>query len=156
MELGTMRMHTDAATLRDFTIPQLSCIAIALDFSNNDERLIAHAIAQGNKDTKFILLHIVESASARALGEVSDDYETRNDKQHLQSYTEQLMAKGYKAEGLLGYRDRTKEIVRLVKESKAEMLVMGSHLHAGFMDYLYGETVEKVRHKLKIPVLIVN
>ena len=156
MELGTTRMHTDAATLRDFTIPQLSCIAIALDFSNNDERLIAHAIAQGNKDTKFILLHIVESASARALGEVSDDYETRNDKQHLQSYTEQLMAKGYKAEGILGYRDRTKEIVRIVKESKAEMLVMGSHLHAGFMDYLYGETVEKVRHKLKIPVLIVN
>jgi manganese transport protein len=33
---------------------------------------------------------------------------------------------------------------------------MGAHRHTGIMDYLYGETVERVRHKVKIPVLIVN
>src|SRR5207253_6609166 len=85
----TARMHTDAAVLQKFTIPKLNCIAVALDFSKNDENLIANALSQGNGTTKFLLLHIVESPSARAFGEASDDYETRNDKQHLQSYVEQ-------------------------------------------------------------------
>jgi manganese transport protein len=152
----TARMHANAATLQNFRLPSLNIIAVALDFSTNDERLIAHAISQGHEQTKILLLHIVESASARALGEVSDDYETRKDKQHLQSYVEQLTAKGLIVEGKLGYKNRTKEIVRIVKESNADMLIMGSHLHSGLMDYLYGETVEKVRHELRIPVLIVN
>jgi len=152
----TARLHADAAVLQKFTIPELNCIAVALDFSNNDEKLIAYALAQGDKHTKFLLLHIVESASARALGEVSDDFETRNDKQHLQSYVRQLQTKGFIAEGQLGYKSRIKEIVRIVKAGDADMLVMGAHMHTGIMDYLYGETVDKVRHKLRIPVLIVN
>lgn len=150
------RLHKTPAILQHFDIPLLNTIAVALDFSKNDERLIAHALAQGNSNTKYLLLHIVESASARALGSISDDYETRNDKQHMQSYVEQLGAKGYLVEGKLGYKSRTKEIVRIVKEAKADMLVMGSHLHTGLTDYLYGETVDKVRHQLSIPVLIVH
>jgi manganese transport protein len=44
----------------------------------------------------------------------------------------------------------------LVEEADANLLVLGAHRHSGMFDYLYGETVERVRHKLKIPVLIVN
>ncbi|MBA2761281.1 MAG: Nramp family divalent metal transporter [Segetibacter sp.] len=152
----SLRVHPDAAILQQFNIPRVDCIAIALDFSKNDERLIAHALSQGNKLTKFFLLHIVESVSARTLGDVSDDYETRKDKEHMQSYVDQLQQLGYTVEGQLGYRNRIKEIIRLVTEANANMLVMGAHRHTGIMDYLYGETVERVRHKVKIPVLIVN
>ena len=152
----TVRLHPNAAVLQKLDIPELNCIAVALDFSKNDEKLIAHALSQGNKNTKFLLLHIVESVSARALGDVSDDYETRNDKQHMQSYVDQLRVKGYLVEGQLGYKSRTKEIVRIVKTARADMLIMGAHMHTGVMDFLYGETVDKVRHQLKIPVLIVN
>jgi len=152
----TARMHTNAAVLQKFDIPALSCIAVSLDFSKNDEKLIAHALSQGSANTKYLLLHIVESASARALGEASDDNETRGDKLHLQSYVEQLSARGFMVEGRLGFHSRTKEIVRIVKEANADMLVMGAHFHTGVFDVLYGETVDKVRHQLKIPVLIVN
>jgi manganese transport protein len=152
----TARMHEDAAVLQHFTIPQVNCIAVALDFSKNDERLIAHALSQGDKSTRYFLIHIVESASARTLGDVSDDYETRKDNEHMQSYVDQLQQLGYKVEGKLGYKNRIKEIVRLVAEANANMLVMGAHRHTGIMDYLYGETVERARHKVKMPVLIVN
>ena len=154
--MDTLRLHKDVKTLQDFDIPKLDCIAIALDFSSNDERLIAHALSQGDKSTRFVLLHIVESASARVLGSVSDDFETHKDQLHLNSYIDQLKNLGFTVEGQLGYRNRIKEIVRIVTIVEANMLVMGAHRHSGFMDYLYGETVEKVRHKLKIPVLIVN
>jgi manganese transport protein len=36
------------------------------------------------------------------------------------------------------------------------MLVIGAHGHRGLQDFIYGETVDAVRHALKIPVLIVN
>ena len=68
----------------------------------------------------------------------------------------QLQQLGYKAESTLGYRNRVKEIVRIVKESNADMLVMGAHRHSGLKDYIFGETIEDVRHALHIPVLIVN
>jgi manganese transport protein len=156
LKTETARLHPNAATLQKFEIPTLRCIAVALDFSNNDENLIANALSQGNGSTKYLLLHIVESPSATAFGEASDDFETRKDKQHLDSYVEQLQKKGFLVEGRLGYRNRTREIVRIVKEADADMLVMGAHFHTGIMDYLYGETVDKVRHQLRIPVLIVS
>jgi manganese transport protein len=118
--------------------------------------LLLIALSQGSKQTKFVLLHIVESVSARVLGDVTDDYETRKDLEHMDSYVHQLKLLGYTVEGELGYLNRIKEIVRIVKGAGANMLVMGAHRHSGMMDYLYGETVEKVRHQLKIPVLIVN
>jgi manganese transport protein len=63
---------------------------------------------------------------------------------------------GYTVSTRLGYNRRVKEIVRITNESKAGMLVMGAHRHSGLKDYLYGETVNYVRHKLTIPVLIVS
>jgi manganese transport protein len=57
---------------------------------------------------------------------------------------------------LLGFRNRAREIVRMVKESRADMLVVGAHGHRGIKDLIYGQTVNTVRHQLKIPVLMVN
>ena len=46
--------------------------------------------------------------------------------------------------------------VNEAKDSGADMVVMGAHRHSGWKDYLFGETIEDVRHALQIPVLIVN
>lgn len=149
-------MHGETLTLDNLEVKQINRIAVALDFSPSDERLIAHALAQGNRQVSFILLHVVESASARYLGESSDDDETRRDTLRLENYASQLQQKGYTAEAVIGYRSRVKEIVRIVKETRADMLVMGAHRHSGLKDYIFGETIEDVRHQLPIPVLIVN
>lgn len=137
-------------------IPQYHKIAIALDFSESDKKLISYAIGQGNVNTQYILVHVVESVSARLWGSQSYDYETRKDQLQLDAYVAQLNKKGIRATGLLGFRNRAKEIVRLVKESNADMLVAGAHGHRGFKDLIYGQTINTVRHDLKIPVLMVN
>ena len=90
------------------------------------------------------------------LGKQSDDLETRTDQERLNSYQVTLEKNNYKAITRLGYINRTKEIVRIVNEEEAEMLVIGAHGHTGLKDFIYGETVNTVRHELKIPVLIVN
>jgi manganese transport protein len=149
-------MHGEIAELEHLAVADISRIAVALDFSQSDEKLIAHALAQGKPSVTYLLLHVVESVSARYLGEASDDNETRNDRLRLQNYAKQLQSKGYRAEAMIGYRNRVTEIVRMVKESEADLLVMGAHRHSGLKDYIFGETIEDVRHQLKIPVLIVS
>ena len=46
--------------------------------------------------------------------------------------------------------------MRLVKEADADMLIVGAHRHRGLKDYLFGETIDAVRHDLDIAILIIN
>ena len=155
-EKVSFRLHGDEKLLQNLAVPSTQTIAVALDFGNNDDRMIAYAIAQGKHQANYLLLHIVETVSATYLGASSDDYETRKDQQRLALYASQLNNMGYSVTIALGYQNRINEIVRLVKEANADLLVMGAHRHSGLKDILYGETVDKVRHKVNIPVLIVN
>jgi len=155
-EIQDLPLHGEGTRIRELEIPRFRRIAVALDFSRMDEKLLAFAIGQGGSESTYILIHVVESASARMLGKQSDDLETRTDQERLNSYASSLETKHYKVITRLGYMNRSKEIVRIVREEEAEMLVIGAHGHTGLKDFIYGETVNTVRHELKIPVLIVN
>ena len=149
-------VHSAAPVLPPIEKPSFANIAVALDFSVNDSKVLSYAIGQGHAGSTYTLLHIVESASAKLLGKESDDYETRKDIEQLQAYITQLREQGISAKAEIGYRDRVKEIVRIVKESNADILVIGAHGHTGMKDFIYGATVNAVRHELKIPVLVVT
>ena len=150
------RVHPEAAALQDIDVPVYRQIAIALDFSRNDRKLIGHAVGQGDGHTSYILIHVVESAATRLMEKETDDLETRKDQEQLNKYILQLGEKNIKAIGVLGFNDRAKEIVRIVKKHKADMLVIGAHGHTGIKDLVYGQTIGAVRHELKIQVLVVN
>jgi len=149
-------IHAQPGVIENVSVPSYNKIAVAIDLSSNDAKLIAHAIGQARNSASFVLIHVVESVSATIYGKESDDLETRKDKEKLDDYVSQLIARGFVAEGRLGFKNRSKEIVRIVKESKADMLVIGAHGHTGLKDLIYGETTDAVRHELSIPVLVVN
>lgn len=150
------QLHSGVALLDAIDSPVFNRIAIALDFSTDDAKLIAHALGQGRAQTEYILVHVVESATTRLMEKETDDLETRKDKEHLDLYVAQLSEKGIRAKGILGYNERAREIARIARESGADMLVIGAHGHSGIRDIIYGQTVDAVRHELKIPVLVVN
>lgn len=153
---ASIHMHTSDPSLKTFAPSVFKKVAIALDFSEDDSRIISYALGQGNKDTNYLLVHVVESASASLSNHDSDDHESREDKSRIEQYKSQLAAMGVTAEGILGFHHRSREIIRIVKEQQADLLVIGAHGHRGFKDILYGETVNAVRHGLNIPVLVVN
>lgn len=150
------QLHPQPDPLKDWTPPAFRHIAVALDFSGHDEKLLAYATGQGGKDARYLLIHVVESVSARLLGKESDDYETRKDQERLDKYCATLTEKGFQCHSQLGFRRRSREIARITKQQEADMLVIGSHGHSGLKDLIYGETVNTVRHELKIPVLVVS
>ena len=152
----SIQVHGEAGELPALKAPRFYRIVVALDFSINDQVLLSHAIGQGNPDSRYTLVHVVESVPARIYEQESDDLETQKDKEHLESYVQQLNDKGLDAAAQLGFGDRAREIVRVVKEAEADMLVIGAHGHTGLKDFIYGETINTVRHVLKIPVLVVH
>ncbi|MBW7889737.1 MAG: Nramp family divalent metal transporter [Chitinophagaceae bacterium] len=152
----THSIHPKPDADMEFTIPEFAKIAVALDFSKDDAKLISYALAQGKAHASYLLIHVVESVSARLLGRESDDHETKEDEKRLLLYKNALQEKGYKAEIALGFDKRASEIARLTKEHEADILVIGAHGHSGIQDFIHGQTVNTVRHELKIPVLVVN
>jgi manganese transport protein len=151
-----VELHPEASSLQQIAVPVYKKIAVALEFSEKDEKLLSYAIGQAHPNTSFVLIHVVESVPAKILEKESDDLETRTDQQHLDFYVQRFKQMGYEATGVLGFNRRSKEIVRIIKEANADMLVIGAHGHTGIKDWFYGQTIDSVRHELNIPVLVVN
>ncbi len=133
-----------------------SNIAITIDFSAIDEKTISFALNQGGNNSTYHLIHVVESAGAIFSGNKTSDLETRKDYESLVKYSDSLIKAGYKTEVHLGFGNRSKTIIKFVQNSNSEILVMGGHGHRGLKDIIFGSTVTAVRHKLKIPVIIVK
>lgn len=147
-------LHDPIDKLPDLPAPDFKTIALALDFSPFDLKIFQYGLKFADKNTKFILIHITESASPQLMDEVADDYETRKDRKKLEQYIQMLNDKGFEAEAVTGFRNRNSEIARIVKESNSDLLILGSHGHRGFKDFIFGETVNRVRHLVKIPVFV--
>ena len=152
----SINIHHEAVftDLQDVHQRPFKRIALALDYGPKDKDVIQYALQFAQADTEFFLIHIVESASAKIIGEDAEDYETRRDKEMLKEYVTFFEKRAHKATPLLGYRRRTREIARIVKESHADLLILGSHGHKGITDIVWGETINQVRHLINIPVFI--
>jgi manganese transport protein len=131
-------------------------IGVSIDFSKNDTNSLRHAIMQGGKKATYSLIHVVETAGARYYGGDVLDHETQSDVDNLEKYVDTLKKLGYKAEAKIGYGIAAKAIADIVNNDKIDFIVMGSHGHKAFKDLIFGTTVNKVRHMVNVPVLVVK
>jgi manganese transport protein len=131
-------------------------IAISVDFSSADEVAINSAFELGGMDAKYTLIHVVETVGAMVYGEHIDDHETLIDEKLLKEYKQMLWEKGFKVETELGFGKPNKVIPSIINKGDFDVLVMGTHGHTGFKDLIFGTTVDKLRHKISIPLLIVK
>jgi manganese transport protein len=109
----------------------------------------------GSSSSTLILIHILESTNAVVYGEEAFDYEREEDVQKLKEYQQQLEAKGLNVEVHLGFGNPKQSIPDLVIKNNCDMLVMGTHGHQTIKDILLGTTVESVRHKISVPLVLV-
>lgn len=131
-------------------------IAVLVDFSFADEIALNSAFELGGKEANYTLIHVVETVGAMVYGENIDDHETLVDERLLKDYQEMLSAKGFKIAIQLGFGKPAKVIPTIINGVRFDVLVMGTHGHTGFKDLIFGTTVDKLRHKISIPLLIVK
>ena len=131
-------------------------IAVSVDFSSADEVAINHAFELGGIEAKYTLIHVVETVGAMLYGKNIEDHETLIDAKLLKEYKEMLSEKGFKVKTKLGFGKPNKVIPEIINNGKFDVLVMGTHGHTGFKDLVFGTTVDKLRHKISIPLFIVK
>ncbi|MDH4058323.1 MAG: divalent metal cation transporter, partial [Cyclobacteriaceae bacterium] len=148
--------HGEAVVLEDVDKPIYQKIAITLDFSKVDALAIQSALSQGGSNASYLLIHVVESAGALVYGNTIADKESSVDNAALQNYAAQLKEKGYSVDIKIGYGNPKRKIPAIVQEFDADLLVMGAHGHKFIKDLIFGTTVDTVRHRVNIPVLIVR
>jgi manganese transport protein len=157
MIIKSIRSTHQAPPLGDITTPiKFSRIVVAIDFSIIDTEVIRFALSQANANSKILIIHVVESVGAIVYGQETIDYETIQDKSLLEKYQLMVQSKGIDTSIHLGFGNPKIIIPEKVIEFNADLLLMGAHGHKGLNDIVFGTTVDKVRHKVNIPVLIVK
>jgi manganese transport protein len=137
--------------------PRFANIGVALDLGAMDPKVLSHAQSLALQNgARLVLLHIVEGVGGQIFGREADDDEARDDREHLEKHAEQLRNTGLEVQAVLGFGRVPKEIIRISKEQKIDLLIMGGHGHRGMKDILFGTSISKVRHGLKIPVLVIQ
>ena len=149
-------IHSGIPELKLSQKPLYNKIMVALDFSQADAAVMQHALALGNNNTKFLFVHIVESAAALVYGDETNDLEAEDDSERLKKFVHQISKMGFQAKTRVGYGNPKILLPEFSTAFGADLLIMGAHGHGWFKDLLFGTTIEKVRHKVNIPVLIVR
>jgi len=148
--------HGIATVISDLDAVHYDHIGISIDFSKNDTDSIRHGIMQGGKKATYTLIHVVETAGAQYYGGEVMDHETQSDVDNLDKYVTALNKLGYKAKARIGYGIAASSIAQIINDEKIDFVVMGSHGHQAIKDLIFGTTVNKVRHKVNVPVLVVK
>jgi len=131
-------------------------IGVALERGPGDSEILSRALGLAEPgSTSLILLHVADTPVSRFLGEETADRETGADERYLAEVVAVLRAKGYDAVPVLLHGpDRARRLIGQLKAEPVDLLVVGSHGHGLVRDLLFGQTVDKVRHGLDIPMLI--
>ncbi|HKQ59007.1 MAG TPA: universal stress protein, partial [Candidatus Eisenbacteria bacterium] len=131
-------------------------VAVALELGPADTAVLDHVRqAELTTGTRFVLLHVVESATGRYLGPETSDQESREDQATLEAIAADLRAHGVQVDARLGHGGAPAELARLVNESGADLLITGSHGHRMLQDLFHGATTSDLRHRVRCPVLTV-
>lgn len=138
--------------------PAYRAILVPLDHTDRDRAAIAHAAAMARQhDAKLYLLHVEEDVTSQVFGSMASTAEVEAGEQYLDRIVKGLRAQGIQAEAAVSYsNDPKQEIIRLAKQLKPDLVVMGAHGHKGIQDLVYGRTIDGVRHALDVPILIVR
>jgi manganese transport protein len=132
-------------------------VAAALDFGPTDGEVLSRAAAlAASARCPLLLLHCVESAGAKALGREAGDTESQEDLLRLKRYAVALGKYDVEVETELGFGHPVRVIPEIIARHGVELLVVGAHGHKGFSDWFYGSTIDELRHRLNISVLVVG
>jgi len=134
-------------------------ILVALDNSSTDKAMFQH-IAELAKvhAAELLLVHVADGWAARNYNrfQLADSEEMKEDRAYLEKEAADLRAQGLKVQTHLALGDPATEILNASTGEKCDLIAMTTHGHRFFKDLLYGSTITQVRHRARMPVLLVN
>ncbi len=134
-------------------------ILVAIEHSDADETILEH-VTQLAKLTgaSLLLVHVADGWVARHFEDLvlRESEEMREDRAYLEQLVTRLSTTGLPTRGKLALGDPATELIKTVTEEAVDLIAMSTHGHRFFNDLLRGTTVDRVRHEVGVPVLLLR
>jgi manganese transport protein len=141
----------------DIANKKYDAVGVALEGNEMDERLLAQGMSLCSDKASLVLIHVIGSPMTMVSQENTNDSTARAGEAYMNELKKKFENDNrFRVQTILGYGSPPDELVRIAGEEHLELLVMGSHGHRGLKDIIFGATITPVRHKLSIPVFIVQ
>ena len=134
-------------------------ILVALERSDADATILGHITPLATMcRAEILLVHVADGWAARNFDRLNlrESEEMKADRAYLERVRAELQGAGLVVDVRLAKGDPADELVRVANEGHVDLIAMSTHGHRFVADLLFGATVDKVRHLVKIPVLLLR
>ena len=80
----------------------------------------------------------------------------KDDRAYLEQVRAEPAAGGRKVEAPLAMGDPADELVKIANSGTVDLVAMATHGHRYLADLVHGTTVDRVRHLVNVPVLLLK
>jgi universal stress protein A len=134
-------------------------ILVAIENSSADQTILAHVTGLARlTGAELLLVHVADGFAARHFDDLKlrESEEMKADRAYLEELKGRLTEQGLHVEYELAKGDPATELIRTVESRDVDLVAMSTHGHRFVSDMLHGTTADKVRHLVKVPVLLLR
>ena len=134
-------------------------ILVAVENSEADQTILRHIVPLATlTGAELLLVHVADGFAARHFKDLAlrESEEITADRAYLASLAASLAEHSLRVSTELAMGDPATELIRVAEAREVDLIAMSTHGHRFLNDLLRGTTVDRVRHLVKIPVLLLR
>jgi nucleotide-binding universal stress UspA family protein len=134
-------------------------ILVAIENSASDRTILTHIEGLARiTNSQLLLVHVADGVVAQHLDDLQlrESEEMKDDRTYLDRLCAELTGQGFSVTSLLAAGDPVTELVRVAREQQVDLIAMSTHGHRFLSDLLHGTTVDRLRHLVDVPVLLLK
>jgi nucleotide-binding universal stress UspA family protein len=134
-------------------------ILVAVENSPADRTILEHVTALAKlTGGELLLVHVADGFAARLFDDLKlrESEEMKADRLYLETLQSELRGRGLTVNIELAKGDPADELIRVAEARQVDLVAMSTHGHRFLADLLKGATASKVRHMVRVPVLLLR
>ena len=134
-------------------------ILVAVENSSADQTILEHVTGLARlTGAELLLVHVADGWAARHFDELDlrESEEMKADRAYLEQLGQRLTKEGFTVRTELAKGDPAAELIRTAEAAGVDLIAMSTHGHRFLADLIHGTTADRVRHLVKVPVLLLR